>query len=990
LEIVNMIAQILVSITTAWVLITLMFFTKKVNAKTNTPSQAAKRARRLNRRRLMEISQGKMRRVLRMINGYIWEFREMCRAYAIPSRVSSLVEILVFYGSFFVYYLGNLGMFYYMPWISFPSLTDNMVDNGPIRSAMKSCEIKKVNLPSNHSHPGSAANRTQAEKFIQRVALETGRDVYSVSMSTRDQREGMRGSHNYHYAKDLLAPVQNDLLKPTDIMKMIDVDYYVQPSEIVCMNPMFIYTIVPEKLQENQKEYLFDINRESELVQRVSGGATYRHRLWNYDTDVLTNFSFRPIILQWCGMSIKIPLIPTLVLANVDVRRLGEHRYVYLIAPGRICAGLKAFYYAWKFNTKPLVRKDYLSVNGLSLRMDMNVDGDVQTYIRRADLTHPQIQITPKAMASVMTRIKELGDKKTISSIQRVLSSENIDDAPFVASELYDLWEDLVEESEVVVRPVDDTPDYQPVYSEIPFEDCKSIGQTIGQAFYDNCWAPRAGFSTDVSYVQERIEKPKSNVRSLPPFLEQCMQEFTRHLIPEPHQGVPVGEEVVLERQSRPTQKAGFARIHNAEFVKDPMGVQSFTKAECYGKPCGARGISNVETEHKFHYSQFMYAFTDDVLKRQSWYAFGKTPKELANYLVSFVCGARTLLPTDFSRFDGSLSEALRKIEEYCLKRFFHPIYHNNVMSLYKAQFNIKGTTKFGLNYDVGSSRLSGSAETAAFNSVINACVAYLAYRKSGLSPNDAWRKLGAYGGDDGLNPDLSVKDYKFVCDKVGLVFKGDLVCDGPVNFLGRTFHNLWISSGSTLDFKRAISKLHWSAHKDATPQMCASRKAISILATDNNTPFFTCWAKQVIKIVGKPAELDKTNRCEDYSWWFREFGDNACWPEPLHIEEVYQHIAQEMTCTVKHLTDLEEKIKQAKAYEDLWLKDYFVKPEVKGDGVAVERRGEILAGPIKPAGNTIKKPFRKQPFQKLTHGKVARYSHQPYARTRAHSTKTK
>jgi hypothetical protein len=218
----------------------------------------------------------------------------------------------------------------------------------------------------------------------------------------------------------------------------------------------------------------------------------------------------------------------------------------------------------------------------------------------------------------------------------------------------------------------------------------------------------------------------------------------------------PATIDEVYERQNRPSQRA----ILDRSLVEEGRdGIKSFVKREAYGKITDPRIISTIDGVLKREYSQFIYPVADH-LKTQEWYAFGKVPGDIAQRVTDVLEDASTAVNTDFSRFDGRVSDLLRILEKKVLLRAYGHEYAHEVSELHNSQFNQTAFCTFGTRYETGTSRASGSPETAAFNSIANAFTAYLTFRMTRerggfIAPDAAWKRLGVYGGDDGLTADV-------------------------------------------------------------------------------------------------------------------------------------------------------------------------------------------------------------------------------------------
>jgi len=283
-------------------------------------------------------------------------------------------------------------------------------------------------------------------------------------------------------------------------------------------------------------------------------------------------------------------------------------------------------------------------------------------------------------------------------------------------------------------------------------------------------------------------------------------------------------------------------------------------KRECSQNCTDMRNISTINGVDKRDYSTFVYAL-NDYIKKFEWYAFGKTPLAQANRVAEIASKAKELIGTDFSRMDGRIGPVPRHLEHLIMMKLFHVEYHEQLHSLMRSQVNLKGYTKNGVEYMSGDGRLSGSPETSAFNTIVNAFVAYCALRMTRdkttnkfLGTKEAWGKLGIYGGDDGLSADISEKVYTAAAKAVGQVLTCEVTPRGEtgVKFLARLYGpEVWHGNNSSMcDLPRTMSKFHTTVH---LPESISAEdklidKAYALSLSDGNTPLVGNYVKAVLR----------------------------------------------------------------------------------------------------------------------------------------------
>jgi hypothetical protein len=358
------------------------------------------------------------------------------------------------------------------------------------------------------------------------------------------------------------------------------------------------------------------------------------------------------------------------------------------------------------------------------------------------------------------------------------------------------------------------------------------------------------------------------------------VEEFASFLIPdhERQQAHPVEEDEVFARQNRPSQR----RILNEAAAMGGLSsgpVRTFMKKESYAKVTDPRNISMIPGQNKLKYASYMYAFSE-ILKRTAWYAFGLTPLAIAERVAALCAVASSACLTDLSRCDGRISNLLRYLEKVIMMRAFHPAYHADLSETMSTQFGQTAYTATGYQFETEFSRLSGSSETADFNSCASAFIAYVTLRRSGLSPAEAWAALGLYGGDDGLTTDVSPTIYTESAKSVGQVLECEVIKRGErgISFLARNYSpHVWDGAPDSMcDLKRQLIKLHLSGRlaSGVTPLAKLREKLRGFSLTDLNTPVIGQYARAVETRYGKADPLDSSIT----SYWAK-YGSSVQFP---------------------------------------------------------------------------------------------------------------
>jgi hypothetical protein len=392
----------------------------------------------------------------------------------------------------------------------------------------------------------------------------------------------------------------------------------------------------------------------------------------------------------------------------------------------------------------------------------------------------------------------------------------------------------------------------KPTHSVTPFMHPLLLG----------CYSPDRVIENERQAVKGRVLDVKGE-GEVTAFLDQVMDEFLQFLFPEQGTLHPVDPSEVYTRQDRPSQRRLLQEVDQIVWCKRKFAT--FLKAESYDEPKDPRIIAVINAKDKLDYSCFIYALTDQFVEAD-WYAFGKTPREIAQIVVNICVSAKLFVDTsDLSRMDGHVNNVMRYFERKVLCRAFHRSYHAELLELHGSQYGHKAYTTNGIIYDPGDVRQSGSPETAGLNSVDNMFIGYLAARldgiSPGLSPEKAWENRGVYGGDDALNKDIPADKLMRAARMMGQVLKSNVIMKGQpgVEFLARRYSpDVWTGEpDSCCDLKRQLIKFHVTVNlAGVSPVTKLLEKCLAYYLTDACTPLLGAFCAKVLDL----ADVDKDN----------------------------------------------------------------------------------------------------------------------------------
>jgi hypothetical protein len=344
------------------------------------------------------------------------------------------------------------------------------------------------------------------------------------------------------------------------------------------------------------------------------------------------------------------------------------------------------------------------------------------------------------------------------------------------------------------------------------------------------------------------------NLKDILGYIEEIID-----MILEGEELIPYPEEVVVRRMARPSQKADYvdSSCRDADAVSNPKIHQT---AEVFSSD--ARPITAEDGPEKWEFAGYVYAMTD-VFKKQKWYAFGKSPPEVAKRIAT-VCMARNgdmkIVLTDYSRFDGHVSaicrHAIRRLYtrayEYN-KYYLERITHHMAQRYYRAA--IVDTKGKAMRFKKYFEQNSGDQNTSNLGSFINATISYSSSRRLGMMPREAFDKLGMYGGDDGvgLTSDCQVL-IKTARDFGQIIEAEELGENDYVQFLARVYGpNVYIGdANSCADIGRQLQKFFITEKKGVAVGLKLWQKAFSHSLNDINTPILGPLCVSILNVAEK------------------------------------------------------------------------------------------------------------------------------------------
>lgn len=729
----------------------------------------------------------------------------------------------------------------------------------------------------NHSHGGVAAARAVSRAFIKGMISAIGHVPWSYQMSSNDQDEGLAGLRTAFWVKDLTSKPRNDPLEKKSAVMMIDVDYYMDLPRWLATNfrPHFLYTFQPTSAGLVAKEYSYSFMNN--IVRYVVTGSSdvYEHPVWDFQHDNIS------VTRTFMG-------IPLARAAYHVERRFGEgdHEIVMLIPIKRwgiLTAWLSSFF----ITESPLKQFD-LKVGGHNRLTIHNKEGkfvstaaedscDAITLPYALDHSLSQMAKLSKldlAYPTVLQNLKRSGidsehGAATLTSFYRSKQDHNAggrrSSVPLISH-----YQILGPQYDMNAKP-----------SMVAFMEPLALPP----------FAPTQCVENEESMVKKRVTDVLHQDKEITLFMERMITEFVQEFIPDDvaNTFVPQDNDYLRDKQKRPSQKR---ILEQTEFdCSEDVPLKSFMKKEAKTEPKPPRLITTFEGDTKADYSMFMYTFSE-YLKTKEWYAFGKTPKKIAEDIMAMAMDAEQVAPSDGDTFDGRYSRVLRYLESRILSRFYAPEYQAEVHALHEKQFQRKAVTTNGVKYDTEDSRGSGSPETSNMNSVANKFIAYVARRLMDMTPRQAYDAPGMYGGDDGATFDVPAEKLITAARLVGQKYKSVDVMKGETfSFLSRMYNPaIWFGNpNSACTLKRTLSSFNAtvSLPSKITPMMKLVEKCRAYRLSDANTPIIGDFVVAVMEAADNIAEVLDSPELDPIRTWNSRLDHEEQYPNLLTDEDL-------------------------------------------------------------------------------------------------------
>jgi hypothetical protein len=713
-----------------------------------------------------------------------------------------------------------------------------------------------------HTHPTSAAKRSATSTFALSLSMKLGLQPYFEQCSPANQRDNFEGSRDYYWAKDVNAVASFSKPHANSLVVVVDVDYYIDmPNKLLeWEGPVLLYTFQPGAASRTGPEYSYTFTDEGEIRYLVSGGAAYQHKVWNYNTDVL-------MVSNWW----------TTKVYNVERKKVDEdHQLVFLVP-----IGTWKWPFSWCAACLEGTKLEYLSPvkDGFCVMDVLSKDSHCRSISRTNSYASAAVPID---VFNALESVARNGSQKIASpTVQSWLDNDRLSSTVVVDY----LRTTNRQTTPVVVCPVDDgVRGYQLVTSLDKYEpEAKPIMEAFMSPILDAGFVPHRNVNNEIAAVTHRVVNPgkstiellaKNPVNSL---YTAAMAWFVDKIVgDEKHKGIPTDLDEVFERQCRPSQRM---LLEQSMDMLPNRKLECFIKAEAHQNTKDPRIISTINPVDKREYSRFIYAFTRHIMKF-SWCAIGKTPAQIADIVAAIALAAKVGIScADASRMDGRISTRARDLERALLLAYFRPEYHESIIRIHGAMFNLMAYTTLGVAYEQGPARGSGEPATATFNTTTSKFIAFYGAVLEGRTFEEAFDLPSEILGDDITASDVQTENLVKAGAILGQVIENVFYKRGErgVNFLARIFTPLvWSGDvSSCCDLRRTLSKLHLTPNMNGvTPLEKLSQKLAGLVLSDSHTPVI----KEILYAARRvglpmPVSLDL-----ELAGWWAQYGE-AGWP---------------------------------------------------------------------------------------------------------------
>jgi hypothetical protein len=485
----------------------------------------------------------------------------------------------------------------------------NPIRTDQVRQSFRQHPIAIIPPNKDNPHGKHAASRSSGDEFVNTFAAEQLRPVFSISMSPKDQWNEVKGTRHFFHEKDLRMHYREDQPHHNDLIKMVDVDYYLTQGDIARLiaqsSGVLLYTLQPEML--GSLEPHFTTAPDGTITESHAGSTPYVHKVWNWNIDYLTTVDF-----YWDGY---FPVC-NFTHSYVESRSICNSRKVILIQPACTGGWLAYLIYRTFGKLRQLQRWQPTFTSGVNVL----AHGD-QVIIAGAN--EPVEHRLPYAQ---YYEARALGAKITSGALQKIMDS----DKP--QYHLAALISKLAKVDDLVIPniPVDNrTPlSYRANFSNIHDDDITKVkGQIVFAPLLDVGMTPASCKSNDLDCLNGRLVKLQKPRLTTPVKMKyyHYAEEFPEKMVPDilAHRRRPWTTDQVIEA-AKSSQKL---KYNDAIMTCLRYVHKAFQKTEFYDGIKTPRNISAVDPAHVVKLLCYIIPLSLYMKGETSWYYFGIPPK---------------------------------------------------------------------------------------------------------------------------------------------------------------------------------------------------------------------------------------------------------------------------------------------------------------------------------------------------------------------------
>jgi hypothetical protein len=734
-----------------------------------------------------------------------------------------------------------------------------------------------------HTHGVCATIRQQTRQQLIDMAKGAGYRVYSVSMSTRDQREGIEGSRVVYHAKDAGMQYQNDARSEDDITVMVDVAGHVENIDEYLLDgtPLVIKGFMPTAVHEDQGEYTFRANENKTFDVNVAGGLCVPGEgVWNFDKDAYTVTSGARDC-YW-----------TFTTVQVEKRQVAKHEAAVLVMPTHTWKGPAAWLARFLIPQVPIERLDIVQVvqpegkpREVWGRMRVQTVKGMKISIGRIDQPGNACTVDESVFNNILAQ-KRSSQCHVSSAVRRVarahpeMSVAEAENAGLVLNEYAITATNAIIPRVVVCDPVEVNQAYSFNVLDHALVPEKPLMVNFGKGPDPNGTAPTNHWKNQEVGEAYRMRKQIAESRlNNPP--SWAMRKIAAKVVARTADIVkgltPLTDEELLERQLSPSAKAKLQQYMDAipgrrnDGAMGGQGASTFVKAECATPGKDPRIICNADQAAKVASCRLAAPMAGE-LKEASWYGFAAP--DVVDARVNRVMSHNPVagvIVTDYERFDGSINRYVREDLDQPLIETAFIAYVRERWEWYNTTTHQEISWSDFLHliirhWNSEFATLSGEGGTSVLHTcrnrdliVIATVLFYEDHRNGGGYDREraldmALANPAIHAGDDGMaavptghlfDPSLDTAAIfkaktEIVAKQWGLKLKADIIRPwNPAPFCGRLWYS-WVEGecNSMADVKRRLSSFMMTRRVEGvSKENLLQEKAEAAMLTDSSTP---------------------------------------------------------------------------------------------------------------------------------------------------------